>query len=183
MIDAYSATKLAMYLKENGITELIDPSIQNHLLSRNDNNTIQLTGHSWSQSGSVESVQFRIDGGSWYDANFNSSITEVSALTPFEWYINIDSNKLSEGNHTLEVTAFSSTGQSLPVTAQIEGEGDESSSYSIPSFVYILVAVVALVWLSVLILLRYQSDSQISSLINRFRRPNNDDIIDAEIVD
>ena len=183
MIDAYSATKLAMYLKENGITELIDPSIQNHLLSRNDNNTIQLTGHSWSQSGSVESVQFRIDGGSWYDANFNSSITEVSALTPFEWYINIDSNKLSEGNHTLKVTAFSSTGQSLPVTAQIEGEGDESSSYSIPSFVYILVAVVALVWLSVLILLRYQSDSQISSLINRFRRPNNDDIIDAEIVD
>jgi subtilisin family serine protease len=183
MIDAYSATKLAMYLKENGITELIDPSIQNHLLSRNDNNTIQLTGHSWSQSGSVESVQFRIDGGSWYDANFNSSITEVSALTPFEWYINIDSNKLSEGNHTLEVTAFSSTGQSLPVTVQIEGEGDESSSYSIPSFVYILVAVVALVWLSVLILLRYQSDSQISSLINRFRRPNNDDIIDAEIVD
>ncbi len=183
MIDAYSATKLAMYLKENGITELIDPSIQNHLLSRNDNNTIQLTGHSWSQSGSVESVQFRIDGGSWYDTNFNSSITEVSALTPFEWYINIDSNKLSEGNHTLEVTAFSSTGQSLPVTAQIEGEGDESSSYSIPSFVYILVAVVALVWLSVLILLRYQSDSQISSLINRFRRPNNDDIIDAEIVD
>ena len=183
MIDAYSATKLAMYLKENGITELIDPSIQNHLLSRNDNNTIQLTGHSWSQSGSVESVQFRIDGGSWYDANFNSSITEVSALTPFEWYINIDSNKLSEGNHTLEVTAFSSTGQSLPVTAQIEGEGDESSSYSIPSFVYILVAVVALVWLSVLILLRYQSDSQISSLINRFRLPNNDDIIDAEIVD
>ena len=183
MIDAYSATKLAMYLKENGITELIDPSIQNHLLSRNDNNTIQLTGHSWSQSGSVESVQFRIDGGSWYDANFNSSITEVSALTPFEWYINIDSNKLSEGNHTLEVTAFSSTGQSLPVTVQIEGEGNESSSYSIPSFVYILVAVVALIWLSVLILLRYQNDSQISSLINRFGPTNNDDIIDAEIVD
>ena len=183
MIDAYSATKLAMYLKDNGITELIDPSIQNHLLSKDNNNTIQLTGHSWSQSGSVESVQFRIDGGSWYDANFNSSISEVPALTPFEWYINIDSNKLSEGNHTLEVTAFSSTGQSLPVTVQIEGEGDESSSYSIPSFVYILVAVVALVWLSVLILLRYQSDSQISSLIGRFRPTNIDDIIDAEIVD
>ena len=183
MIDAYSATKLAMYLKDNGITELIDPSIQNHLLSKDNNNTIQLTGHSWSQSGSVESVQFRIDGGSWYDANFNSSISEVPALTPFEWYINIDSNKLSEGNHTLEVTAFSSTGQSLPVTVQIEGEGDESSSYSIPSFVYILVAVVALVWLSVLILLRYQSDSQISSLFGRLRPANIDDIIDAEIVD
>ena len=183
MIDAYSATKLAMYLKDNGITELIDPSIQNHLLSKDNNNTIQLTGHSWSQSGSVESVQFRIDGGSWYDANFNSSISEVPALTPFEWYINIDSNKLSEGNHTLEVTAFSSTGQSLPVTVQIEGEGNESSSYSIPSFVYILVAVVALVWLSVLILLRYQSDSQISSLFGRLRPAHIDDIIDAEIVD
>ena len=48
------------------------------------------------------------------------------------------------------------------------------------SFVYILVAVVALIWLSVLILLRYQNDSQISSLINRFGPTNNDDIIECD---
>ena len=154
MVDAYSATNLAIYLKENGITESIDPSIQNHLLSYNDNNSIEIVGHSWSQSGSVESVQFRIDGGDWNDASFNSSVIEISSLTPFEWYVNINSGKLSEGNHTLEVTAFSSTGQSLPVVVQISGLGTvSSSSLSIYSFVLSLVAVIGLIWLSTLLLL------------------------------
>jgi len=185
MIDAHSATMLAMYLKNNGITELIDPSIQNHLLSHSENNSIQLKGHSWSQSGSVDSVKFRIDGGTWYDVAFNSSESEIplDSLTPFDWYVSIDSDKLSKGNHTLEVTAFSSTGQSLPVVVQVEGEGSISSSYSIPSFVYILVAIVGLIWFSALLLIRYRDDSQISSLISKLRYSTNDDVIDAEIID
>ena len=180
-----SATKLAMYLKDNRVTELIDPSIQNHLLSQSGNDSIQLKGHSWSQSGSVDSVKFRIDGGTWYDVTFNSSELEipVGSLTPFDWYVNIDSEKLSKGIHTLEVTAFSSTGQSLPVVVQVEGESSISSSYSMPSFVYILVAVVGVIWLSALLLLRYRDDSQISSLISKFTNSNTDDVIDAEIID
>ena len=183
MVDAYSATNLAIYLKENGITESIDPSIQNHLLSYNDNNSIEIVGHSWSQSGSVESVQFRIDGGDWNDASFNSSIIEISSLTPFEWYVNINSGKLSEGNHTLEVTAFSSTGQSLPVVVQISGLGTvSSSSLSIYSFVLSLVAVIGLIWLSTLLLL-YRYDIQFPSSITVHKYSHNDDIIDAEIID
>ncbi|MDA7555888.1 S8 family serine peptidase [Euryarchaeota archaeon] len=183
MVDAYSATNLAIYLKENGITESIDPSIQNHLLSYNDNNSIEIVGHSWSQSGSVESVQFRIDGGDWNDASFNSSIIEISSLTPFEWYVNINSGKLSEGNHTLEVTAFSSTGQSLPVVVQISGLGTvSSSSLSIYSFVLSLVAVIGLIWLSTLLLL-YRYDIQFPSSITVGKYSHNDDIIDAEIID
>lgn len=183
MVDAYSATNLAIYLKENGITESIDPSIQNHLLSYNDNNSIEIVGHSWSQSGSVESVQFRIDGGDWNDASFNSSVIEISSLTPFEWYVNINSGKLSEGNHTLEVTAFSSTGQSLPVVVQISGLGTvSSSSLSIYSFVLSLVAVIGLIWLSTLLLL-YRYDIQFPSSITVGKYSHNDDIIDAEIID
>ena len=183
MVDAYSATNLAIYLKENGITESIDPSIQNHLLSYNDNNSIEIVGHSWSQSGSVESVQFRIDGGDWNDASFNSSIIEISSLTPFEWYVNINSGELSEGNHTLEVTAFSSTGQSLPVVVQISGVGTVSSpSLSIYSFVLSLVAVIGLIWLSTLLLL-YRYDIQFPSSITVDKYSHNDDIIDAEIID
>lgn len=183
MVDAYSATNLAIYLKENGITESIDPSIQNHLLSYNDNNSIEIVGHSWSQSGSVESVQFRIDGGDWNDASFNSSVIEISSLTPFEWYVNINSGKLSEGNHTLEVTAFSSTGQSLPVVVQISGLGTvSSSSLSIYSFVLSLVAVIGLIWLSTLLLL-YRYDIQFPSSITVHKYSHNDDIIDAEIID
>lgn len=181
MVDAYSATNLALYLKENDITKSIDPSIQNHLLSYSNNNSIQLIGHSWSQSGSVESVQFRIDGGSWNDASFNSSISEIASLTPFEWYVNINSDDLSKGNHTLEVTAFSSTGQSLPVVIEVVGEGGISSSFSLPSFVYILIAVVGLIWLSALLLL-YRNDIEFSSLIGKIR-DSNDDIIDAELID
>ena len=183
MIDAYSATNLAIYLKENGITELIDPSIQNHLLSQSSNNSIKIVGHSWSQSGSVESVKFRIDGGEWNDASFNSSVSEVSSLTPFEWYVNLNSGELSEGNHTLEVTAFSSTGQSLPVVIQISGEGvTSSSSLSFSSFVLSLVAVLGLIWLSALLLL-YRYDIQSPSLISIGKNSHNDDIIDAEIID
>ena len=183
MIDAYSATNLAIYLKENGITESIDPSIQNHLLSHSENNSIKIVGHSWSQSGSVESVQFRIDGGDWNDASFNSSITEISSLTPFEWYVNINSGQLSEGNHILEVTAFSSTGQSLPVVVQISGDGTESSSsLSLSSFVLSLVAVIGLIWLSTLLLL-YRYDVQSPSLITIDKHSNNDVIMDAEIIE
>ena len=183
MIDAYSATNLAIYLKENGITELIDPSILNHLLSQSSNNSIKIVGHSWSQSGSVESVKFRIDGGEWNDASFNSSVSEVSSLTPFEWYVNLNSGELSEGNHTLEVTAFSSTGQSLPVVIQISGEGvTSSSSLSFSSFVLSLVAVLGLIWLSALLLL-YRYDIQSPSLISIGKNSHNDDIIDAEIID
>ena len=181
MVDAYSATNLALYLKENDITKSIDPSIQNHLLSYSNNNSIQLVGHSWSQSGSVESVKFRIDGGSWNDASFNSSISEIASLTPFEWYVNINSDDLPKGNHTLEVTAFSSTGQSLPVVIEVVGEGGISSSFSLPSFVYILIAVVGLIWLSALLLL-YRNDIEFSSLIGKIR-DSNDDIIDAELID
>jgi hypothetical protein len=152
-------------------------------LSYNDNNSIEIVGHSWSQSGSVESVQFRIDGGNWNDASFNSSITEISSLTPFEWYVNINSGKLSEGNHTLEVTAFSSTGQSLPVVVQISGVGTvSSSSLSIYSFVLSLVAVIGLIWLSTLLLL-YRYDIQFPSSITVDKYSHNDDIIDAEIID
>ena len=35
MIDAYAATSLALHLKETGTTQLIDPGIQNHLISFN----------------------------------------------------------------------------------------------------------------------------------------------------
>ena len=97
--------------------------------------------------------------------------------------MNIDSDKLSEGNHTLEVTAFSSTGQSLPVVIQIYGEGTvSSSSLSIYSFVLSLVAVIGLIWLSSLLLL-YRYDIQFPSLITVDKHSHNDDVIDAEIID
>ena len=136
MVDAYAATLLAIHLKETGTTELVDPGIQNHLLSFNETDNVKLVGHSWSTSGSVESVNFRIDGGDWIEANFNSSIIEVGPITPFEWYVEVDSNKFSSGTHTLEVVAFSSSQQSLPIVVQFESTGESTSAcllYTSPS--------------------------------------------------
>ena len=79
------------------------------------------------------------------------------------------------------MTAFSSTGQSLPVVIEVVGEGGISSSFSLPSFVYILIAVVGLIWLSALLLL-YRNDIEFSSIIGKIRE-SNDDIIDAELID
>ena len=94
MIDAYAATSLALHLKETGTTQLIDPGIQNHLISFNDSDNVKLEGHSWSTSGSVESVNFRIDGGEWISVSFNSSVIQVGPITPFEWYIELDQGKI-----------------------------------------------------------------------------------------
>ncbi len=44
MIDAYAATSLALHLKETGTTQLIDPGIQNHLISFNDSDNVKLEG-------------------------------------------------------------------------------------------------------------------------------------------
>jgi hypothetical protein len=182
MVDAYAATLMAIHIKESGTTELIDPGIQNHLISFNDTDSVKLVGHSWSTSGSVESVNFRIDGGEWIMANFNSSIIEVGPITPFEWYIEIDPNKFPKGTHELEVVAFSSSQQSLPVIVQFESEGETSSSYDISSMTYILVAIIVIIWLSIYFSIRLGYIAKFSDSLF-FLGSENDDTMDAEIIE
>ncbi|MDP6328463.1 MAG: S8 family serine peptidase, partial [Candidatus Thalassarchaeaceae archaeon] len=182
MVDAYAATLMAIHIKESGTTELIDPGIQNHLISFNDTDNVKLVGHSWSTSGSVESVNFRIDGGEWIMANFNSSIIEVGPITPFEWYIEIDPNKFSKGTHELEVVAFSSSQQSLPVIVQFESEGETSSSYDISSMTYILVAIIVIIWLSIYFSIRLGYIAKFSDSLF-FLGSENDGTMDAEIIE
>ena len=182
MVDAYAATLMAIHIKESGTTELIDPGIQNHLISFNDTDSVKLTGHSWSASGSVESVNFRIDGGDWIMANFNSSIIEVGPITPFEWYVEIDANKFPMGTHTLEVVAFSSLLQSLPVVVQFESEGDNFSSYDFSGMIYILVAIIGIVWLSIFLSIRLGYVTKFSDLLF-FSSTENNNPIDAEIIE
>ena len=182
MIDAYAATSLALHLKETGTTQLIDPGIQNHLISFNDSDNVKLEGHSWSTSGSVESVNFRIDGGEWISVSFNSSVIQVGPITPLEWYIELDQGKFSNREHTLEVVAFSSNQQSLPVVVQFEGEGEISPSYDFSSLVYVLIAIIGIVPLSILLLLRFTNIKKFSDFPNH---PYSEDsaTMDAEIIE
>ena len=182
MVDAYAATLLAMHLKESGTTELVDPGIQNHLISFNDTENVKLVGHSWSTSGSVESVNFRIDGGDWLEANFNSSIVEVGPITPFEWYVEVDSNKFSRGNHTLEVVAFSSSQQSLPIVIQFESTGESKSTYDFSSMIFILIAITGIIWLSIFLSIRLGYTTRVLDFLPLFR--SEDTLpMDAEIIE
>ena len=182
MIDAYAATSLALHLKETGTTQLIDPGIQNHLISFNDSDNLILEGHSWSTSGSVDSVNFRIDGGEWISVSFNSSVIQVGPITPFEWYIELDQWKFSNGEHTLEVVAFSSNQQSLPVVVQFDGKGEISSSYDFSSLVYVLIAIIGIVPLSIFLLLRFTNIKRFSDFTNH---SYSEDLatMDAEIIE
>ena len=182
MVDAYAATLLAIHLKETGTTELVDPGIQNHLLSFNETDNVKLVGHSWSTSGSVESVNFRIDGGDWIEANFNSSIIEVGPITPFEWYVEVDSNKFSSGTHTLEVVAFSSSQQSLPIVVQFESTGESTSAYDFSSMIYILIAIISITWLSIFLSIKLGYVEKFSALLSKLK-PENNSPMDAEIIE
>ena len=182
MIDAYAATSLALHLKETGTTQLIDPGIQNHLISFNDSDNVKLEGHSWSTSGSVESVNFRIDGGEWISVSFNSSVIQVGPITPLEWYIELDQGKFSNREHTLEVVAFSSNQQSLPVVVQFEGEGEISPSYDFSSLVYVLIAIIGIVPLSIFLLLRFTNIQKFSDFPNH-QYSEDSATMDAEIIE
>mgnify|MGYP003321436329 FL=1 len=182
MVDAYAATLLAIHLKETGTTELVDPGIQNHLISFNDTDNVKLVGHSWSTSGSVESVNFRIDGGDWLEANFNSSIVEVGPITPFEWYVEVDPNKFSSGTHTLEVIAFSLSQQSLPIVVQFESTVESTSTYDFSSMIFILIAIIGIIWLSIFLSIRLGYTTRILDFLPLLRSENTVPI-DAEIIE
>ena len=182
MVDAYAATLLAIHLKETGTTELVDPGIQNHLISFNDTDNVKLVGHSWSTSGSVESVNFRIDGGDWLEANFNSSIVEVGPITPFEWYVEVDPNKFSSGTHTLEVIAFSLSQQSLPIVVQFESTVELTSTYDFSSMIFILIAIIGIIWLSIFLSIRLGYTTRLLDFLPLLRSENTVPI-DAEIIE
>jgi len=184
MVDALAAVELAIYLRESGQTLTIDPSLQNHLLSVSTNSSINITGHSWGQSGSIDRVEYRIDGGSWQEVTYSVVPSDVGALTPFEWHILLNPKSLSSASHKIEVHAVSGESSSLPVFANVVGtEGGESAS-GIPAIAIGFVALVALTWVSSLVLIRFRSDDEIDDMISNIKNRNQiDDVVEAELIE
>jgi hypothetical protein len=127
-------------------------------------------------------VNFRIDGGNWIEANFNSSIIEVGPITPFEWYVELDSNKFSSGTHTIEVVAFSSSQQSLPIVVQFESTGESISAYDFSSMIYILIAIISITWLSIFLSIKLGYVTKFSEILPKLK-PENNSPMDAEIIE
>ena len=184
MVDALAAVELAIFLRESGQTPLIDPTLQSHRLNLSSDGIINMTGHAWGQAGSIDRVEYRIDGGEWMETTYSATPSEIGALSPFEWHILLDPKKLSSGNHTVEVHAVTGAMHSLPVFFEIEGTGAVSESMSIPPIAIGIVIVVALAWVASLVLIRFRSDDEIEAIINSVRnRDEIEEVVEAELID
>ena len=186
MVDAHAAEALAQYIAETGQTDSLDVSLQNHLLNLvASNGTINVTGHAWGQMGSVDRVEFRIDGGEWHEATYSAEPAEIGALTPFSWHVILDPTKLGEGPHQIEVRAVSGESHSLPVLATAHGTAGSASNFSVPPLVIFGIVVVFVIWLASLSLVRLRSDGEIDSLLSRWRREEDsavEEVLEAELI-
>ena len=186
MVDAHAAVALAQHIAETGQTDSLDVSLQNHLLNLVDSNgTINVTGHAWGQMGSVDRVEFRIDGGEWQEATYSAEPAEIGALMPFSWHVILDSTKLGEGPHQIEVRAVSGENHSLPVLATAHGTAGSASNFSVPPLVIFGIVVVFVIWLASLSLVRLRSDGEIDSLLSRWRREEDsaiEEVLEAELI-
>ena len=186
MVDAHAAVALAQYIAETGQTDSLDVSLQNHLLNLVDSNgTINVTGHAWGQMGSVDRVEFRIDGGEWQEATYSAAPAEIGALPPFSWHVILDPTKLGEGPHQIEVRAVSGESHSLPVLATAHGTAGSASNFSVPPLVIFGIVVVFVIWLASLSLVRLRSDGEIDSLLSRWRREEDsaiEEVLEAELI-
>ena len=186
MVDAHAAVALAQHIAETGQTDSLDVSLQNHLLNLVDSNgTINVTGHAWGQMGSVDRVEFRIDGGEWQEATYSAEPAEIGALTPFSWHVILNPTKLGEGPHQIEVRAVSGESHSLPVLATAHGTAGSASNFSVPPLVIFGIVVVFVIWLASLSLVRLRSDGEIDSLLSRWRRDEDsaiEEVLEAELI-
>jgi len=131
MADAYEAVKLSQYIGQSGLTGALDVYTQVHLSNSSVNEStglLELTGETWGQMGSVSSVEYRINDGSWNSVAFQVE-DNATALQRIAWTIALDPAKIGKGNQTIEIRAINSEGlQSLPILTQVEGTGFTSSS-------------------------------------------------------
>lgn len=195
MVDALAAVELAFFLRESGQTPLIDPTLQSHSYGFNQTiseSAINITGHAWGQAGSIDRVEYRIDGGEWSEATYSVTPGEIGALTPFLWHVLLNPAKLPAGEHTIEVHAVAGEMHSLPVFHTVIGTGSGESSMGIPPVAIGIVALVAIAWVASLVLIRYRSDDEIEAIIENARSrdsTNNhadadiEEVVEAEILD
>ncbi len=182
IVDALSAVDLAIFLRESGQSESIEPSLQIRGLNFSDEDGIvNITGHSWGQLGSVDRIEFRIGDGNWREATYSSHPSEIGALTPFFWHVILNPDELPPSQHVVEVHAVSGNMHSLPVFFSFTGTGNAENSASIPPIAIGLVSMVALAWVCSLVLVRYRTDEEIDGILQKLGKTSSQ-VIDAEII-
>ena len=134
MVDAYEAVKSSILNTE---TENINTDLQTYIINtetgwQTGSNINTITGHSWSRSGSVERIEYSVDGNSWMEAQYFPGSNDSIYI---DWTISLDSKDLYfTGDHVLLVRAVDSNGM-YSVSDNSEfyayGESPESSTNNI----------------------------------------------------
>ena len=128
MVDAYEAVKLSMYLAEANLTGAVDVSSQVHISNSSVNESTgfhEIRGLAWGEAGSIASVEFRINGGSWAQATYETVEGGLGALERFEWVVALDPAQLDVGNQSVEIRGLNEqSAPSLPVFTTVSGTGE-----------------------------------------------------------
>ena len=174
MVDAFAAVELAIFLDESKQSQSIDPTLQSHGLNFSQNGIINITGHAWGQSGPVEAVEFRINGGEWYEARYSSEPGEVEALTPFIWHVLLNPETLPLGNNTVEIHSRNGEMHSLPVFYQVSGKGGVNTSFSLSASSIAVLALVVFAITATMVVARLQ--------IRKTKEKTEPGVLEAEIL-
>ena len=125
MVDAHAAVESALL---NTDTDNINTDLQTYIISTEIGTNINaITGHSWSRSGSVDRIEYSVDGGSWMEAQYSPG---SNASIYIDWIINLDSDNLYfTGDHILLVRSVDSNGMhSISAHSEFYAYGESPGS-------------------------------------------------------
>ena len=141
MVDAHAAVKSSIL---NTDTDNLNVDLQTYIISTQTGGEITtITGHSWSRSGSVDRIEYSVDGKSWKEVSYLASSNESIYI---DWEILLSAKDLAfTGDHTVLVRALDSSSMHS-ISAHTEfyayGQSSESSEESLAFLIVIGVLLV-----------------------------------------
>ena len=150
MVDAYEAVQSSLL---NTDTENINVDLQTYIIKtevgwESSSSVNKIIGHSWSRSGSVDRIEYSVDGSSWKQVNYLPSSNESIYI---DWEIILgEKDLIFTGDHTVLVRAVDSNSMhSISAHTEFYAYGKTETStdnfMAITVVLGILVAVVAIV--------------------------------------
>ena len=150
MVDAYEAVKSSLL---NTDTENINVDLQTYIINtqagwETGSSINKITGHSWSRSGSVDRVEYSLDGNSWKQVNYLPSSNESIYI---DWEINLEEkDMIFTGDHVVLVRSVDNNSMhSISAHTEFYAYGNVENStdnfLAIISVLAILVAGIAVI--------------------------------------
>ena len=153
MVDAHAAVKSSLL---NTDTENLNVDLQTYIIStetgwQTGSNVNKITGHSWSRSGSVDRIEYSVDGKSWKQVNYQPGSNESIYI---DWEINLVAKDLTfTGDHVVLVRAVDDSGMhSISAHSEFYAYGESSETSSGENLaLLVVVGVLLLVGIAVIV--------------------------------